>query len=62
MLFYFPIKSKIITSNKLVMGFLSVPNLNLIALQLDKEGIKGREDGERGRGGAIILSISVKEG
>ena len=44
------------------MGFLSVPNLNLIALQLDKEGIKGREDGERGRGGAIILSISVKEG
>ena len=28
--------------------------LNLIALQLDREGIKGREDGERGRGEAII--------
>ena len=28
--------------------------LNLIALQLDKEGIKGREDDERGGGGAVI--------
>ena len=36
--------------------------LNLIALQLDKEEIKGREDDEGGGGGAIILSIFVKGG
>ena len=34
--------------------------LNLIALQLDKEEIKGREDDEGCWGGAIILSIFVK--
>ena len=39
-----------------------------LALQLDREGIKGREDGQRGGGRgdysreAIILSISVKGG
>ena len=34
--------------------------MNFIPLQLDAEGIKGREDGERGGGGAIILSICIK--
>ena len=28
--------------------------MNFIPLQLDTEGIKGREDGERGGGGVII--------
>ena len=28
--------------------------LNLIALEVDREGIKGREDGERGAGGGTI--------
>ena len=42
--------------------------LDQIQLQLDREGIKEREDGERGgRGGdysreAIILNISIKGG
>ena len=41
--------------------------LDHIALQLDREGIKGREDGERGRGWgyskeAMNLNISVKGG
>lgn len=38
--------------------------LNPIALQLDREEIKGREDGERGDCSreAIILSVSVKGG
>ena len=42
--------------------------LDQIALQLDREGIKEREDGEKGGGGggggysreAIILKISIK--
>ena len=46
-------------------------SLDHIALQLDREGIKGREDGERGGGGgggwgyskeAMNLDISVKGG
>ena len=60
------------------MGFLSVPFQSLnnhwlvlldqISLQLDREGIKEREDGERvSRGGdywreAIISNISIKAG
>ena len=42
--------------------------LDQIQLQLDREGIKEREDGERGGGGgdysreAIILNISIKGG
>ena len=36
--------------------------MNHIALQLDREGIKGREDDERSGGEAIILNISVQEG
>ena len=42
--------------------------LNLRALQFDREGITGREDGERGGGRgdysreAITLSISIKGG
>ena len=36
--------------------------LNLIAFQLDREEIKGREDGERGGGGAIIQGRRVIEG
>ena len=64
--FIIPLDQKIITSNKLNMSFLSVPNFSLIyfqslnrhwsvfldkiPLQLDKEGIKEREDGKRGRG------------
>ena len=36
--------------------------MNHIALQLDREGIKGREDDERNGGEAIILNISVQEG
>ena len=64
---------KIITSNKLNMGFLSVPNLvpwlifrawiitdivllDKISLQLDREVIKERQDGERvGGGGGQLL-------
>ena len=36
--------------------------LDHIALQLDREKIKGREDGEKSGWEAIILNISVKEG
>ena len=40
--------------------------LDQIQLQLDREGIKEREDGERGGGDylreAIILNISIKGG
>ena len=36
--------------------------MNHIALQLDRKGIKGREDDERNGGEAIILNISVQEG
>ena len=35
------------------MGILSVPNLNVVALQLDRDGKKGREDGERGGEGRL---------
>ena len=67
--FIIPLDQKIITSNKLNMSFLSVPNFSLIyfqtlnrhwsvfldkiPLQLDKGGIKEREDGKRGRGRII---------
>ena len=69
--FIIPLDQKIITSNKLNMSFLSVPNFSLIyfqslnrhwsvcldkiPLQLDKEGIKEREDGKRGRGGGGLF-------
>ena len=36
--------------------------MNHIALQLDREGIKGREDDERSSGEAIILNFSVQGG
>ena len=38
--------------------------LNLVIIQLDRDGKKGREDGERGDYSreAIILSISVRGG
>ena len=36
--------------------------LDLIRHQLDKEGMKEREDGERGGEKAIILNISIKGG
>ena len=36
--------------------------LNLIALHLDREGIKEREDGARGVGGAIIGGRRLIEG
>ena len=36
--------------------------LDLIAPQLDREGIKGREYGEKGGEGAIILSLSAEGG
>ena len=36
--------------------------MNHIALQPDREGIKGREDDERNSGEAIILNISVQGG
>ena len=68
--FIIPLDQKIITSNKLNMSFLSVPNFSLIyfqslnrhwsvfldkiPLQLDKGGIKEREDGKRGRGGGLF--------
>ena len=73
-LFYFPIKWKIITSNKLDLGFLSVPSLvpwkifrdwivivlpDHTAIQIDREGIKGREDGERD-GGRLFKIIPSK--
>ena len=36
--------------------------LNLIALQLDREGIKGRQDGEKVGEGAIIRGRRLIEG
>ena len=63
--FIFLLNQKVITSNKLNKGFLSIPSLVpwllfrarvvtdqfcwiLLHFNRDKEGIKGREDGERG--------------
>ena len=68
-IFFIPLNQAIITSNKLNMGFCSKLGswinfqslnnhssvlLDQIPLQLYKEGIKEREDDERG-GGAIII-------
>ena len=76
-----PLNQKIITSNQLNMGFLSVSNfsgslinfqslnrhwsllLDQIPLQLDREGIKEREDDERGgEGGGRLFREAINRG
>ena len=64
------IQNKVIVFSRIIAVPRVIASLELtqIPLQLDREGIKEREDGERGGGGGdysretIMLNISIKGG